>query len=282
MNAKPLPLAVPRKTKVESGRLSSVTSALRVLKAFSDGEPELGISSIAQRLGLAKSTVHRLAVTLAGEGFLEQNPQNGRYRLGLSLFSLGALVRQRMDVSNQAPSLLGALRDRTQATVHLAILNDTSIIYLYNMESAQAIGTRSYIGTRKPAFCTSEGRVLLAFNSPDLLAAVFKEELAARTPKTTTNVKALRQMLEEVRHNGYATDDEESEVGMRSIAAPIRDISGKAIAAVGLAGPTQRLTKKELRRLVPEVMATALEVSERMGYRAASLSLVHGEGFARP
>jgi IclR family transcriptional regulator, KDG regulon repressor len=275
MEAK-LKAAPPRaKAPVASGRLSSVTSALRVLKVFSDGESELGISSIAQRLQLAKSTVHRLAVTLASEGFLEQNTQNGRYRLGLSLFSLGALVRQRMDVSNQAHSLLGALRDKTQETVHLAILNETSIIYLYNMESAQAIGTRSYIGTRKPAFCTSEGRVLLAFNPPEVAAAVLREELLPRTPKTVTSAKVLRQVLEDVRQNGYAIDDEESEDGMRSVAAPIRDISGKAVAAIGLAGPIQRLTKKELRRLVPEVLATALGISERMGYKASSLTLVH-------
>lgn len=261
--------AAPRaKRETPKGRLSSVTSALLVLKVFSEGEAELGISAIAQRLGLAKSTVHRLAVTLAAEGFLEQNPQNGRYRLGLSLFALGALVRQRMDVSNQAHTLLGALRDQTQESVHLAILDETSIMYLYNMESSLAIGIRSYIGTRKPAFCTSEGRVLLAFNSPELVAAVLKEGLVARTPKTSTSAKAFLQTMEEVRHSGYAIDDEESEVGMRSIAAPIRDISGKAIAAVGLAGPIQRLTKKELRRLVPQVVTTADAISTRMGYKA--------------
>jgi IclR family transcriptional regulator, KDG regulon repressor len=281
MDAKVKPAAAPEAKAGASGRLSSVTSALRVLKVFSDSEPELGISSIAQRLGLAKSTVHRLAVTLASESFLEQNPQNGRYRLGLSLFSLGALVRQRMDVSNQAHSLLGALRDQTQETVHLAILDETSIMYLYNMESSLAIGTRSYIGTRKPAFCTSEGRVLLAFNDPELVTEVLKEDLVQRTPKTTTNPKALRAILEEVRRNGYATDDEESEIGMRSVAAPIRDISGKAIAAVGLAGPIQRLTKKELRRLVPQVITTAVGISARMGYKVPSLTVVHGDRSAR-
>ena len=114
-----------------SGRLSSVTSALLVLKVFSEDEAEIGISNLAKRLGLAKSTVHRLAVTLAAEGFLEQNPENGRYRLGLSLFSLGALVRRRMDVSNEARPLLGQLRDKTQEAVHLAILAQTSIVYLY-------------------------------------------------------------------------------------------------------------------------------------------------------
>lgn len=282
MDTKVKAAAVPHKKPAASGRLSSVTSALLVLKVFSDGEPELGISSIAQRLGLAKSTVHRLAVTLASESFLEQNPQNGRYRLGLSLFSLGALVRQRMNVSHQALSLLTALRDQTQETVHLAILDDTSIMYLHNMESAQAIGTRSYIGTRKPAFCTSEGRVLLAFNDPERTAAVLKEELVQRTPKTTTNPKALCALLDEVRRNGYATDDEESEIGMRSVAAPIRDITGKAIAAVGLAGPIQRLTKKELRRLVPQVITTASGISARMGYRIPSLTMVQGERSIQP
>jgi IclR family KDG regulon transcriptional repressor len=165
--------------------------------------------------------------------------------------------------------------------VHLAILDETSIMYLYNMESSLAIGTRSYIGTRKPAFCTSEGRVLLAFNDPELVTEVLKEDLVQRTPKTTTNPKALRAILEEVRRNGYATDDEESEIGMRSVAAPIRDISGSAIAAVGLAGPIQRLTKKELRRLVPQVITTAVAISARMGYKVPSLTVVHGDRSAR-
>ena len=250
-----------------SGRLSSVTSALRVLKVFSEDEAEIGISSLAKRLGLAKSTVHRLAVSLAAEGFLEQNAENGRYRLGLLLFALGALVRRRMDVSNQARPLLGTLRDNTQEAVHLAILAQTSIMYLYNLESAQAIGIRSYIGARKPAFCTCEGRVLLAFGPPAAVNEVIAEGLVARTPKTNTDAKALRKTLDEVRQLGYAIDDEESEDGMRGIAAPIRDISGKVVAAVGLAGPIQRLTKKDLRALSSQVVGTADAISVRLCYR---------------
>ena len=250
-----------------SGRLSSVTSALHLLKVLSGADSELGISNMAKRLGLAKSTVHRLAVTLAAEGFLEQNPDNGRYRLGLALFELGATVRRRMDVSTLGLPFFGALRDETQEAVHLAILSQTSIMYLYNLESAQAIGMRSHLGARKPAFCTCEGRVLLAFGSPESLADVLKEGLVARTPKTNTSPKHLRQVLDEVRQLGYAIDDEESEVGMRGIAAPIRDISGRVIAAVGLAGPVQRLTKKDLRALVPKVVSTAEAVSAQLGYK---------------
>ncbi len=260
------PVKAPAKAS-SSGRLSSVTSALLVLKVFSEDEAEIGISSLSKRLGLAKSTVHRLAVTLSAEGFLEQNPDNGRYRLGLSLFALGALVRQRMDLSNQARPLLGALRDSTQEAVHLAILIQTSIMFLYNLETSQAIGIRSYIGTRKPAFCTGEGRALLAFGSPELLATVIAEGLVKRTPKTNTDPLALHKALEEVRQLGYAIDDEESEDGVRGIAAPIRDISGKVIAAVGLAGPIQRLTKKDLRGFAPQVIGTADAISARLGYR---------------
>lgn len=267
MPAKPkIPEPVAPK-KEPSGRLSSVASALLVLKVFSEGEAELGISSIAKRLGLAKSTVHRLAVTLASEGFLEQNQENGRYRLGLSLFELGTLVRRRMDVSNLGLLLLGALRDQTQESVHLAILAQTSIMYLYNGESAQAIGIRSYLGARKPAFCTSEGRVLLAFSTPQRIQEALAEPLLERTPKTVTDSNSLRAIFEEVRELGYAIDDEESESGMRGVAAPVRDINGKVVAAVGLAGPVQRITKKELRRLSTHVISTADAISARMGYK---------------
>lgn len=250
-----------------SARLSSVASALLLLKTFSEDEAELGISSMAKRLGLAKSTVHRLAVTLASEGFLEQNQENGRYRLGLSLFALGVLVRRRMDVSNLGMLLLRALRDLTQESVHLAILTEDSIVYLYNVEGAQAIGARSYLGARKPAFCTSEGRVLLAFGSEQQVQVALAEPLEARTPKTVTDPKALLKLFAEVRRLGYAIDDEESESGMRGVAAPIRNISGTVIAAVGLAGPVQRLTKKKLLRLSLQVIDTADAVSARMGYK---------------
>lgn len=254
----------PEKTE---GRLSSVTAAMRVLKAFSEEEAELGISSLAKRLGLAKSTVHRLAVTLVSEGLLEQNPETGRYRLGIALFALGTLVRRRMDVSNQSMPFLAVLRERTGETVNLAILDHTNIMYLYNLESPQAIRMRSYIGARRPAFCTSEGRAMLAFSPPELVRGVIAEGLVARTPNTQVSPKELLAALEAVRTEGYALDDEESEIGMRGVAAPVRDMSGHVVAAVGMGGPTQRLTKKSLRGFIPLVLNTAEAISVRLGYR---------------
>src|SRR5262245_62961553 len=103
---------------------------MRLLKAFSEQEVEIGISDLSKRLGVAKSTVHRLAVTLVSEGMLEQNPDNGKYRLGIALFRLGALVRHRMNVSSEARPHLFALREFTNETVHLAVLAGPEIMYI--------------------------------------------------------------------------------------------------------------------------------------------------------
>src|SRR5258706_8304439 len=168
-------------------RLSSVATAIRLLKAFSEDEVEIGISALARRLGLAKSTVHRLAVTLVSEGLLEQDRDNGKYHLGIALFRLGALVRRRMNVSNEARPYLYDLREKINETVHLAILDGSEIMYVYNLESTQAIRMRSDIGVRKPAYCTAEGQAILAFQPPEVVERVIQNGLVPRTPQTVTD-----------------------------------------------------------------------------------------------
>jgi DNA-binding IclR family transcriptional regulator len=253
-------------------RLSSVATAFRLLNAFSEEEVEIGVSSLAKRLGIAKSTVHRLAVTLVAEGILEQNPENERYRLGINLFRLGALVRQRMNVSNEAKPHLVELRELTNETVHLAILNQNQIIYVYNLESRQAIRARSDVGVRKPAYCTAEGLVMLAFQPAEVVDDVIAEGLVPRTAHTRTDPERMRARLLEIRQAGYALEDEESEIGMRCIAAPVRDANGSVIAAVGVAGPVQRLSKKALAGFVPNLVRTADAISARLGYRSKAFA----------
>jgi IclR family transcriptional regulator, KDG regulon repressor len=249
------------------GRLSSVATAIRVLKAFSEDEVEIGISALARRLGLAKSTVHRLAVTLVSEGMLEQDRENGKYQLGIALFRLGALVRRRMNVSSEARPYLFDLREKINESVHLAILDETEIMYVYNLEGTHAIRMRSDIGVRKPAYCTAEGQAILAFQSDDIIERVIAAGLTARTPKTITNAEKFIKELATTRQRGCAIEDEESELGMISIAAPIRDDSGDVVAAVGIAGPVTRLSKKSIASVMPHVIATADQVSVRLGYR---------------
>jgi DNA-binding IclR family transcriptional regulator len=249
------------------GRLSSVATAIRLLKAFSEDEVEIGISALARRLSLAKSTVHRLAVTLVSEGLLEQDRENGKYQLGIALFRLGALVRRRMNVSNEARPYLYDLREKINESVHLAILDETEIMYVYNLEGTHAIRMRSDIGVRKPAYCTAEGQAILAFAHDDVIERVIAAGLTARTPKTVTSPEKFLRELGAIRNRGCAVEDEESEIGMISIAAPIRDDSGEVVAAVGIAGPVTRLSKKSIAAVAPHVVATADQVSARLGYR---------------
>ena len=248
-------------------RLSSVATAIRLLKAFSEDEVEIGISALARRLALAKSTVHRLAVTLVSEGLLEQNRENGKYQLGIALFRLGALVRRRMNVSNEARPYLYDLREKINESVHLAILDETEIMYVYNLEGTHAIRMRSDIGVRKPAYCTAEGQAILAFQPNDVVDRVIEAGLKPRTPKTITSAEKFIKALGATRQRGCAIEDEESEIGMVCIAAPIRDDSGDVVAAVGIAGPLTRLSKKSIAAVMPHVIATADLVSARLGYR---------------
>jgi IclR family KDG regulon transcriptional repressor len=244
-----------------------LASSIRLLKAFSEEQVEIGISDLAKRLGVAKSTVHRLAVTLVADGMLEQNPDTGKYRLGLSLFRLGSLVRRRMNVSNEARPLLRELREKVNETVHLAVLDGTEIMYVFNLESTQSIRMRSDVGVRKPAYCTAEGQVILAYQPPEVIDLVVRDGLAARTPQTITDPLALKKVLEGVRARGCAIEDEESELGMRCIAAPLRNDAGEVVAAIGLAGPVSRLSKKALTTYVPHVIETAAAISARLGHR---------------
>jgi DNA-binding IclR family transcriptional regulator len=266
-------------------RLSSVANSIRLLTSFSGEENELGITTLATRLRLAKSTVHRLASTLTSAGFLEQNAQTGKYRLGVALFELGALVRRRMDVANEARPKLRELLEKTGETVQLGIVDHYSVLYVYEMESPRAIRMAAAVGGRAPLHCTAVGKVLLAFQPADYVKEVLERGLTGFTAKTLTRRDAVLEMLDEVRARGHAVDDEESESGLRAIAAPVRNHTGSVIAALGVAAPVQRMSKKVMQACVPSVIETANAVSTRLGYMLSGRGLgsaQSGRGLGSP
>lgn len=249
-------------------RLSSVAMAIRLLKAFSENEVEIGVSALSKKLGIAKSTVHRLAVTLVQEGLLEQNPETEKYRLGIELFGLGALVRQRMNLSIEARPHLIALREQTNETVLLGIPSHLEIMYIYNLESIQPIRMRSDIGVHRPAFCTAVGRAIFAFQPDDVVERMLARPLEARTPKTITDPKRIRELLQQVRRDGYAIEDEESEFGMRCIGAPIRDNTGRVVGAAAIGGPIKRISLDKLSSFADPLVQATQAISVRLGWRA--------------
>lgn len=255
-----------KKPKPRRMRLSSVANAIRLTKAFSEQEYEMGISALAARLGLAKSTVHRLATTLVEYDILEQNRETGKYRLGLALFELGALVRRKMDAASESRGQMHALVESTGETVQLAVLDHLSVLYIRIRESRQAVRMSSSPGSRAPAHCTSVGKVLLAHQPLDIVKQVVDNGLKRYTENTITSPERLFDELASIRTRGYAIDDEEIEVGLRCVAAPIRDHTGQVTAAISVAAPVQRMTKRNLQTTVPTIIAAADSISKRLGY----------------
>jgi len=255
-----------RPARRQRTRLSSVTTAVRLLKLFSVQDHELGISELAKRLNVAKSTVHRLASALLEEGLLEQNPENNRYRLGVALFGLGTLVRRRMEVVAEAKTFLTDLRAQTGENVRLAILNGNNVVYVNDFEGPHPVRLRSSIGLSKPAYCTAEGIVLLAGQPQEAIDALLSGDLIGSAPGAEVDPAKIVAKIGEARRLGYAIDDEESEVGMACIAAPVRGGDGRVVAGIGVAGPRTRLRKRMFPALAARVVATADQISARFGY----------------
>ncbi len=256
--------------------LTTVRNALRVLKDFRDEPGELGLSEIARRVELGKSTVYRLVSTLVSEGFLTRDESSGRYRLGLVLAELGAAAAINRDLHAAAIGPLDELWKLTGETVQLALLDGRQVVFVERIESPHTLRLFNEVGRRNWAHASGTGKVLLAF----LPEVEFEEllegwDLHAVTQHTITDHGALREELGRVRTRGYSQNVNESSVGIVSVGAPIRDATGRVIAAVSSAGPALRLQAGAIESHAGAVLAAAEAVSRNLGWRPRAGDL-HG------
>lgn len=257
----PPPSDAPRRT------LSSVRNAARLLKAFSSRDPEFGVTELASRLGLGKSTVHRVLATLVDEDLIEQDAETGRYRLGLAIHDLGG-ASANTDLHAAVLMPMSVLRNRTGETVHVGVLDGRDVVYVERLDSPHTLRLFLEVGRRSAAHSTSTGKCLLANLPPDRLDAMLAGwDLPAKTPHTVTDQAALRRQLQDVRRRGYAVNRSESELGVLSAAAPIRDVTGRVVAAMSVAGPAPRM-EPALPRVSTAVREAAAVASRRLGWRA--------------
>ncbi|AKX93118.1 IclR family transcriptional regulator [Moorella thermoacetica] len=246
--------------------LQSVDNALRILEAFSANEPELGISELSRKLGLSKSAVFRLVLTLQSRGFLSQDPVTGKYLLGLKTLYLGGLVLKQMDLVKIARTHLEELVKKSAEVAHLVVLEQGEAVFIGKVESQRPMMMGSYVGARMPAYCTATGKVLLAHLPSEELENYLRNTTFTRfTSNTITNPEKLREHLISIRTQGYAVDKEESEEGLFCIAAPVKDNGGKVLAAISISGPAGRLEKRweEFRELV---ISAAENISRSLGW----------------
>lgn len=254
-----------------TGGLSTVHNAARVLKAFLTREEELGVSELGRRLGLGKSNVHRLLTTLTAEGMLERNPRTGGYRLGIVMFELGEAVRVHLDLHAAAGPVLSELREQTRESAQVGVLDGADVVYVDRLESSHSLRLFTETGRRVPVHCTSSGKVLLAhLPEPRLEALLASYEMTALTPRTITDPARLCAELARVRARGWAEAVSEREMGVASIAAPVRDIRGVVVAAISIGAPEARLGAAARRRFAPVIVEAGEAVSRRMGWSPES------------
>jgi len=246
--------------------VQSVDRAIQILKLFSEDRKEMKLTEIANELDLNKSTVYGILSTLKYHGLIDQDEKTQKYRLGLYLMRLGNLVANSIDVINIAHPIIEEVSHRLNETVHLSKLDRLEIVYLDKVESNQSIRISTAIGTRKPAYCTGMGKVLLAFSDLNEVEKSLPDKLQAFTPNTVIDKKVLLEELRDIKKIGYAIDREESEIGLMCIAAPIFDYNGEVKYALSVSGPTPRITGERLEKIINIAKDAARKISYKLGY----------------
>jgi IclR family KDG regulon transcriptional repressor len=248
--------------------IGSVFKAAKLLALFNEESPKLRNIDIARKTGFNKSTVMRLLLSLEKAGYVEKDPLTGEYSIGVALFEVGSKYLDRTDLHRQVMPILSELAGRCNETGYLAVLNGREAVYLDRVESSKAIRTSSRVGSRIPLYCTAAGKAILAFQEEKMVQEILTHaEIRAFTPQTIVRGEKILKNLEATRKSGYAVDNQEFEMEIKSIGAPIYDRNGKVSASISLVGPVWLMSdeKNEL-RLARDVVEAGQQISRKMGF----------------
>ncbi len=251
-----------------SNTVKSLVKALNILTLFNPAKNEWHVSEMAQELGYHKSSVQRLVTTLEAEGFLERTTfAKSNYRLGPRILMLGHVASQTLDLRAVARPSLERLAEQTRETSHLCVVDQSQCYYLDKIDSVHAVRISTYVGQRLPLHCSAVGKALLSGMSEEEVDLVIRDcGLPRFTENTITSRDKLLQELARVRTDGLAVDNEEHSIGLRCLAAPVRDNLGRVVAAISFSGPIQRLRPQMLKRYGRSVKEAAIEVSRKLGH----------------
>lgn len=253
------------KNQSSDSAIQSVQRAAAILRCFTKTEAELGVTAISEQLELHKSTVSRLLATLKREGFVEQNPETGKYRLGLTLVTLAGIVLESIDLRQVAHPYLQTLAEETQETVNIVVLDGAECVNVDGVASPRPIQFVGRMGRRTPSHCTAAGKVLLAFLSPEKMSAAFPSNLTRFTEHTIVKPQLLMESLAQIREQNYAVAHEEHQVGVSTVAAPVCDHTNTICAAVSISGPTYRIGAVEVNSFLPPLRETTRGISTQLG-----------------
>ncbi|MGM9929751.1 MAG: IclR family transcriptional regulator [Bacillus sp. (in: firmicutes)] len=248
--------------------VKSVSRALDIITLVSSKKGGLGVTEIANQIDINKSSVYRILSTLVQYGYIEQDEETSRYKLGYKFLEISSKLLESIDIRAEAHPYLQQLENETNEVIHLAVYDQGEVVYIETLDGNEALRMHSKVGKRAPVHCTSVGKAILAFLPDEVVLDVLERKgMPVHTNRTITEKGKLLQQLQQVRERGFSLDLEENENGITCIAVPIFDHTGKVHAAISISGHSMRMTEERLQQLQTRMIAIGQQLSARLGYK---------------
>lgn len=241
--------------------IQSLARGLKILGMLSQSDNGVGITEVAEQMGIDKGSASRLISTLAHYGYAEKDASTRRYYLGPMVVNLSRILLQRYPLREMAKPFLRQLMEATGECAHLAVASQGKVLYIDQVESPATLRVNAQVGKIAPMHCTALGKALLAYGDCEIPAT-----LEAFTARTITDPAILRLHLDQTRKQGFAVDDEEYDYGVRCIAVPIFDFREKVVGSMGVSGPAARMTLEKLPNVAKSVIEIGQNLSDRMRF----------------
>ena len=246
-------------------KVQSLSRTFDILELLSKEQKGLALTDISKSVDLHKSTVYRLLSALMERGYIEK--RDNKYKLGLEFVELCSLYLNSLELKTEAEPVLRKLSSQTSQTAYMAILQQREIVYIDKVENFNSIRKYSIIGQRRPLYCTSLGKsFLMGMTNEEIKKLLADEIFEPRTQKTHKNVESLITDVEVCRQRGWGFDDEEWDVNVQCVGAPIHDYRGVTIAAVSTVWHRNQQKDQNVEDMAAIVMECAAEISRRMGF----------------
>ena len=244
---------------------SSIDKTLSILEAISQNAKGLSLAEIVKSVGIPKTTAFRILEILAAREYVSWNHDNEKYSIGIKALEIGISGLIGQDIVDVSIPYLQELSATVGETSFLAVYNNGDVVYLYKAEGTSSIQTTARLGSRRPAYCTALGKVILANLSIEETDRVFEKKLTKFTEKTISDRLKLYEEFAHIRSDGYAVDDEGIEYGLYCLAVPIYNFTGAVIAAISVSGPIKRVHENQ-DRIIDELKSVGAVISKRLGY----------------
>jgi DNA-binding IclR family transcriptional regulator len=248
--------------------VQSVDRALTIIKLVSSRKDGMGVTELANILGLNKSSIFRILETMTAHGFTEQNKETKKYKLGYQFLELSTKLLESIDIRKEAIPFLKQLEEISNEVIHLVIYSQKEAVYIEKLEGNETLRMHSQVGRRAPLHCTSAGKAILAYlPANEVKDIILKNGLPRHTEKTIISEEELFKNLSMIRKQGYGIEREENETGITCIAVPIFNHHGDVAGAISISGTALRMNDEKIAAIKGKLLEVGMMLSQRLGYR---------------